>query len=239
MDANIRPDPMTMRVCAAAATAWQRIRCRGPTRTLLASCVVLASCLLATPQAGAAGIDERLANQAASPSAGSETRGYVISPGDQLRVLVQRMPELNVDVLVRPDGRISTPLVADLLASGKTPTEVAGALETALSVSVQAPVVSVIVLQATSRATQVRVLGQAVSPKAVPFRDGMTVLDLATETGGLSPFAAGNRARIVRVDSSGTHEIRVRLDDLLNRGRLSENRPLVAGDILVIPASWF
>jgi polysaccharide export outer membrane protein len=108
-----------------------------------------------------------------------------------------------------------------------------------LSVSVQAPVVSVIVLQATSRATQVRVLGQAVSPKAVPFRDGMTVLDLATETGGLSPFAAGNRARIVRVDSSGTHEIRVRLDDLLNRGRLSENRPLVAGDILVIPASWF
>ena len=218
-----RPGPAWWQACRAASVLG----------------AVLLAIAGASMQASAASPGGESWDPATAPPGAAVARGYLIAPGDQLRVLVQRMPELNVDVLVRPDGRISTPLVTDLPVSGKTPTEVAAALEAALSVSVQAPVVSLIVLQATSRTSQVRVLGQAVSPKAVPFREGMTLLDLATEAGGLSPFAAGNRAHIVRVDSGGTHQIRVRLEDLLNRGRISENRPLVAGDILVIPASWF
>jgi len=163
-------------------------------------------------------------------------QSYIIGPGDALRILVLRNADLNADVTVRPDGRISTPLVNDVVAVGKTPTQLGKDIETALGQFVRGPTVSVIVTQPTSRFSQVRVVGQAVSPKAIPYRSGMTVLDLVIEVGGLSQFAAGNRAKIIRYLPGGqTKEIHVRLHDLVDKGRITENIPLEPGDILFIP----
>jgi len=112
-------------------------------------------------------------------------------------------------------------------------------LRTALAEYIRDPSVSIMVLQATSRFSQVKVVGQAVAPKAVPYRSGMTVLDLVIEVGGLSQFAAGNRSKIVRAENGKTREIKVRLGDLLNKGKVSENVALKPGDILVIPETLF
>jgi polysaccharide export outer membrane protein len=154
--------------------------------------------------------------------------------------VVLQNPQLNAEVPVRPDGKISTPLANDVLAVGKTPTELAKAIEAALGEYVRAPNVSVIVSNPVSTFSQVRVVGQAVSPRAIPFRNGMTVLDLVIEVGGLSQFAAGNRAKIIRPSEQGAaKEIKVRLGDLLNKGKVSENITLQPGDILVIPETLF
>jgi polysaccharide biosynthesis/export protein len=164
---------------------------------------------------------------------------YVIGTGDVIRIVVVRNPDLTVEVPVRPDGRVSTPLVNDIVAVGKTPTALSKDLEKALGEFVRSPTVSVIVVQPTSRFSQVRVVGQGVNPRAVPYRNGMTVLDLVIEVGGLSQFAAGNRAKIIRTDRTGTHEIPVKLNDLLNKGRVVENVALQPGDVLFIPESFF
>jgi polysaccharide biosynthesis/export protein len=164
---------------------------------------------------------------------------YIIGPGDVLKILVLRNPELNADVPVRPDGKISTPLVNDVVAVGKTPTQLASEIDKMLSEFVRQPNVSVIVSHATSASSQVKVVGQAVTPRALPYRAGMTVLDLVIEVGGLSQFAAGNRAKIIRSDGTTTREIRVRLNDLLNKGQISENINLQPGDILFIPETLF
>jgi polysaccharide export outer membrane protein len=173
---------------------------------------------------------------AGAPGVGPD---YVIGPGDSLNVFVWRNPELTVTVPVRPDGKISTPLVEDMVAVGKTPAELARDIETVLAEYVKQPQVNIIVQNPVSRFSQVKVVGQVTRPAPVPYRDGMTVLDAVLEVGGLTPFAAGNRAKIVRTEDGKAREIKVRLDDLVKRGELDENVQLLPGDVIVIPESRF
>ena len=163
---------------------------------------------------------------------------YIIGPGDTLKISVLRSPDLDAEVPVRPDGKISTPLVNDVVAVGKTPTQLAREMEKVLSEFVRAPTVSVIVTRATSTRSQVMVVGQAVAPKAVPFHSGMSVMDLMVQVGGLSQFAAGNRAKIIRREGQTVKEIHVRLNNLM-KGEIKENVTLQPGDILVIPETLF
>jgi polysaccharide export outer membrane protein len=141
---------------------------------------------------------------------------------------------------VRPDGRISIPLVEDLVAVNKTPTQLAREIESFLAEYVRSPQVNVIVQGFVGTpGTQVRVLGQAIEPRSVPYRDRMTLLDLVLEAGGLTEFAAGNRSRVIRNVDGESREIRVRLDDLVRRGDIKENLLLQPGDILIIPEAVF
>ena len=175
---------------------------------------------------------------AVSPAA--TTQEYLIGPGDTLQVFVWEEPELSVTVPVRPDGRVSTPLIEDLTAVGKTPTQLEQEMERILSEFIRSPQVSVIVQTFVGTfENQIRVLGQAAQPKSVPYRDGMTLLDVMLEVGGLTEFAAGNRARVVRVVDGESKEIRVKLADLLRRGKVKENIPMRPGDIVIIPEAIF
>jgi polysaccharide export outer membrane protein len=165
---------------------------------------------------------------------------YVIGPGDSLNVFVWGDNELSTDVVVRPDGLITTPLVEDLQASGKTPTELARNLEARLSRFVKNPKVTVSVTDFVGRYTeQVRVVGQASRPQSLPYRDGMTLLDVIISVGGLTEYAAGNKATIVRKVAGKTHQFRVRLDDLIRDGDISANTRMMPGDVLIIPETWF
>jgi polysaccharide biosynthesis/export protein len=165
---------------------------------------------------------------------------YVIGPGDSLQVFVWRNPELSTTVPVRPDGRISVPLVEDMPVLGKTPTQVARDLENVLKQYVQEPIVNVIVTQFVGPfAQQVRVVGEAAKPQAVPYRAHMSVLDVMISAGGLTRFAAGNRAVIVRRAGNKEESLSVRLDDLLKDGDVSANVKMLPGDILIIPQSYF
>ena len=177
--------------------------------------------------------------EAAAPSATIATPDYVIGPGDAIRVFVLQNPELSAEVPVRPDGKITTPLVNDIVAVGKTAGVLSKDIEVALSEYVRSPTVSVIVTRTAGAFAQIRVVGQAASPKALPFRAGMTVMDAVIEVGGLSQYAAGNRAQVVRTEGAKVTRIRVRLQDLLNKGDIEENLPLRAGDVLVIPEARF
>lgn len=164
---------------------------------------------------------------------------YLIGPGDNLEISVWRNPELSRTVPVRPDGRISTPLIEDMQAVGKTPTQLARDLEAALGNYVKSPQVNVIVLSFVGTfAEQIRVVGQAAAPKALAYRRSMSVLDVMIEVGGLAPGAAGNRAKIIRRGADGqTTEIKVRLDDLLNEADMAWNIEMMPGDVLMIPES--
>ena len=182
------------------------------------------------------------ATAAAPASAKAGPAEYIIGAGDTLSVVVAQNPDLSAEsVPVRPDGRISTPLANDVVAVGRTPTQLAREIESKLRDFVRAPNVTVIVRTAVGELGQVKVIGKGVTaPKAVPYHSGMRVLDLVVAAGGLSQFAAGNRAMLVRTEADGaTHQIKVRLADLLGRGTVSENILLQPGDILVIPESWF
>jgi polysaccharide export outer membrane protein len=168
------------------------------------------------------------------------TAEYVIAPGDTLNVFVWRQPELSVTVPVLPDGRISTPLVEDMVAMNKTPTQLARDIEAVLSEYVRSPQVNIIVQNFVGTVrSQVRVLGQVVQPRAVSYRDRMTLLDVILETGGLTEFAAGNRSRVIRNVGGETRELRVRLDDLVNGGELEENILMQPGDVVIIPEAAF
>jgi polysaccharide export outer membrane protein len=163
---------------------------------------------------------------------------YVIGPGDTLQIFVWQHPEVSVTIPVRPDGKISTPLVEDLLAVGKTPTQLARDLEGRLGEYIRAPSVSVIVSGFVGTfENQVRVVGQAAQPQSIPYRDGMTLLDVMIQVGGLSSTAAGNRAKVVRSVDGKQAEIKVKVADLLNRGRIDANIPMRPGDVLIIPQS--
>lgn len=165
---------------------------------------------------------------------------YLIGPYDQLQVFVWRAEELSTKVTVRPDGRISTPLVEDMLAAGKTPTELADDVEAALAQYVKTPEVTVIVDQFSSTFDQqVRVLGEAQQPRAIPYQAGMTVLDVMLEVGGLTEFAAGNRAKLIRGRGEDETTFRVRLNDLMRRGDVSANISVRPGDVILIPESRF
>ncbi len=197
--------------------------------------ILLAACS-STPEmnaANSAGGGSNGAGGAASPL-------YLIGPGDTLNVFVWGDQELTTDVVVRPDGLITTPLVEDLQASGKTPTELARNLEARLSKFVKNPQVTVSVRQFVGRYTeQVRVVGQASQPQSLPFREGMTLLDVIIEVGGLTEFASGNSATIVRKIEGKTSQYRVRLDDLIRDGDISANVRMMPGDVLIIPETWF
>lgn len=165
---------------------------------------------------------------------------YVIGPGDSLEVFVWGHDDLSTVVAVRPDGNISTPLVEDMQAAGRTPTLLARAIEERLSEYVRSPTVTVIVQQFVGEYDQqIRVVGQATEPKSLNYRSGMTLLDVMIEVGGLSEFAAGNKARIVRRQGGEEIVIDVRLRDLLNRGDMSQNVRMQPGDVLIIPESAF
>jgi len=165
---------------------------------------------------------------------------YLIGPGDSLQVFVWGQPDLSVTVQVRPDGRVTTPLIEDIEAVGKTPTQLSNEMEKILAEFIRSPEVNVIVQEFVGTfGNQVRVLGQAAQPRAVPYRDKMTLLDVMTEVGGLSRFAAGNRARVVRTVDGETTEIRVRIQDLLNRGKIKENMAMQPGDVVIIPEAVF
>jgi polysaccharide biosynthesis/export protein len=164
---------------------------------------------------------------------------YIIGPGDSLQIFVWRNPELTVTVPVRPDGKITTPLVSDMVAVGKSPSILARDIEAVLSEFVRTPQVNVIVGSAVSTFSQVKVVGQVKQPQALPYRDGLRVMDLVLASGGMTDFAAPNRARIVRMEGSKTVEKRVRLGDLMNKGDLKQNFELRPGDVLLVPESLF
>jgi polysaccharide export outer membrane protein len=169
----------------------------------------------------------------------SITPDYVIGPGDELQVFVWRNPELTVTVPVRPDGKISTPLNEDMQAVGKTPVQLGRDVEKVLSIYVKTPQVNIIVTKPASAFSQVKVIGQVLHPAAVPYRDGLTVLDAVLAVGGLANFAAGNRAHIVRLENGRETQLNVKLDALVNNGDMSQNLKLKPGDVLVVPESRF
>jgi len=179
-------------------------------------------------------------NDSAQEPEGTAAAEYLIGPGDSLQVFVWGQPDLSVTVPVRPDGRVTTPLIKDLQAVGKTPTQLSDEMEEILSEFIRSPEVNVIVQGFVGTfGNQIRVLGQAAQPRAVPYRDKMTLLDVMIEVGGLTRFAAGNRTRVVRAVAGETKEIRVRLDDLLNRGKIKENILMSPGDVVIIPEAIF
>jgi polysaccharide export outer membrane protein len=168
------------------------------------------------------------------------TGEYIIGPGDDLNVFVYRAPELSAIVPVRPDGHISTPLAADITAAGRTPTQLAQALEARLRQYVKEPTVTIMVTGFVGPSDrQVRVIGEVAEPLEVPYRNGMTVLDLMIAAKGLTPFAAGNRALIVRQEPGGPKKFSVRLSDLLKDGDISQNVAMQPGDTVFVPQAWF
>jgi polysaccharide export outer membrane protein len=174
---------------------------------------------------------------AAAPSVPQD---YLIGPGDTVNVTVWRNPEVSMSVSVRPDGKITTPLVEDLVASGKTSTELARDIEKALSKYIQQPVVTVIVTNFSGPySQQIRVIGQAAKPQALAYRHGMSLMDVLIAVGGVTEFAAGNRANIIRNVEGKQQKLPVRLSDLIRDGDISANVPMQPGDILVIPESYF
>lgn len=162
---------------------------------------------------------------------------YLIGPGDTLQVFVWRNPELTTTVPVRPDGKISTPLVEDLVAVGKTPSQLARDIETVLAEFIRSPQVNVIVSVPVSAFSQIKVIGQVTTPQSLPYREGMRVLDAVLASGGLGPFAAGNRSKIVRrVDGKDT-TLKVKIASLINDGDMKQNLELKPGDVLIVPES--
>lgn len=172
--------------------------------------------------------------QAASPE-----YNYLIGPGDNVNVQVWRNPEISASVPVRPDGKITSPLIEDLPAMGKDPTTLARDMEKALEKYIREPIVTVIVTGFVGPySEQIRVVGEAAKPQALPYKQKMTLLDLMIAVGGMTDFADGNGASILRT-SEGNKQYGVRLKDLLKRGDVSANVDMKPGDILIIPQSWF
>lgn len=189
---------------------------------------------------GADGTEQPTAPQPAAPAPAASDPAYVIGPGDAIQIFVWRSPELSVTVPVRPDGKISSPLVEDMVAVGKTPSQLARDIEARLAEYVRTPQVNVIITAPANAFNQVKVIGQVKSPKSLAYRTGMTALDAVLETGGLSEFAAANRAILVRKDDKGKEtRLKLRLNDIVKKGRLEGNVELKPGDVLIIPESVF
>jgi len=165
---------------------------------------------------------------------------YMIGPGDGLRVFVWANPELSTQAAVRPDGLVTIPLVEDVKASGLTPTQLARDLEKRLSKFIKNPKVTVTVTNFVGRyKEQIRVVGQAAKPQSLAYRENMSLLDVVIAVGGLTEFAAGNRASIVRTVNGEKQQIEVKLDNLIRDGDISANVNMLPGDVLIIPESWF
>lgn len=207
---------------------------------------MMAAALLAGMLAGCSSSDVlsskelRLSAPTTTEAAAAAAPEYLIGPLDNLEIFVWRAPELSTKITVRPDGRISTPLVNDMVAAGKTPSKLAGDLEKELLKYVKTPQVTVIVSDFTSTFDQqVRVIGEAQKPIALPFQSGMTVLDVMVAVGGLTEFAAGNRATLIRGVGEARQSYRLKLDDLLRKGKIAANVPVLPGDVILIPESVF
>jgi len=169
-----------------------------------------------------------------------ESPMYQIGAGDSLTIFVWRNTELTTTVTVRPDGRISVPLINDLYVEGKSPSDLSHEIETKLGEYIKDPLVTVIVGGFVGTfPQQVRIVGQATQPKAIPYRANMTVLDVVIQAGGLTQFADGNNTTLVRIEDDKPKEYRVRLDDLLKDGDITANLPLLPGDILIVPQTFF
>ncbi len=175
----------------------------------------------------------------APATAASPEYNYIIGPGDSVNIVVWRNPELSTTVPVRPDGKITTPLVEDLPAMGRDATTLARDIEKALEKYIRDPVVTVIVGGFNGPySEQIRVIGEAAKPQALPYKQKMTLLDVMIQVGGITDFADGNAASILRT-SQGNKQYNVRLKDLLKRGDISANAEMQPGDVLIIPQSWF
>jgi polysaccharide biosynthesis/export protein len=205
----------------ASHSANQLLRCM----LMLAAALLLASCANRYPPAPA--------------SAATADYNYKIGPLDSVNIIVWRNPELSTTVPVRPDGKISTALVTDMQAAGLTPEELAAALRVAFAKYIREPVVSVVVTSFQGASSeQIRVIGEATRPQAIPYRQGMTLLDVMIQVGGLTDFADGNGAVLVR-GKEGGKQYSVRLKDLLKRGDVSANVDVRPGDVLIVPQGWF
>ena len=219
---------MTFRARHGASRAAAR-----PAALLLPALLLAACAGRGQPAAGADPASVAEADQAA-------TETYVIGPGDQLGIFVYHAPDLTTDVPVRPVGRISIPLVQEVVASGKTPPQLAAEITEALKKYVKDPTVTVTVRSFVGPFDrQVRVIGEATDPQAIAFREHMTVLDVMIATRGLTKFAAGNSAVIVRRVNGEQKSIKVRLSDLIKDGDISQNVDVLPGDTIIIPQTWF
>src|SRR4051794_16184910 len=170
------------------------------------------------------------------------SENYIIGPSDELTLFVWRNQELGAHVQVRPDGRITTPLISDMVAAGKTPAQLADDIRAALSQYIQEPLVSVMVDRPQgSFSQQVRIVGATAHPAALPYRANMTLLDAMIAVGGLSEYAAGDRSRLIRVDraTGNQHQYDLRIASLLRRGDIRANVRLEPGDVIIIPESMF
>lgn len=195
----------------------------------------LAVCALALAACGSFG----RSYPPAPASASVQDYNYIIGPGDTVNIIVWRNPELSLIVPVRPDGKVSTPLVDEIEATGKTSVQLARDVEKILEKYVRDPVVTIIVTSFVGPyAEQIRVIGEAARPQVLPYKKNMTVLDVMIAVGGLTDFAAGNSATILR-SSEGNRQYAVRLRDLVRRGDVSANVEMRPGDILIIPQSYF
>lgn len=175
----------------------------------------------------------------APASAATADYNYIVGPGDALNIIVWRNPELSMSVPVRPDGKVTTPLVDELVAQGKTSSEIARDVEKALGKYVRDPIVTVIVTTFVGPySEQIRVVGEAAKPQFLPYKQKMTLLDVMIAVGGLTDFADGNAASILRA-AEGDKRYAVRIKDLIKRGDLSANVEMKPGDVLVIPQGWF
>ena len=193
--------------------------------------------LLATVVVAAAGCSST--HPPAPVTAASPDYRYLIGPGDSISIVVWRNPELSNTVTVRPDGRVTTALVEDLQAMGKDPTTLARDIEKELAKFIRDPVVTVIVAGGVGPYTeQIRVVGEAAKPQALSYKQKMTLLDVMIAVGGITDFADGNRATILRT-GDGNKQYGVRLRDLVKRGDVSANVDMKPGDILIIPQSWY
>lgn len=164
---------------------------------------------------------------------------YIIGPGDTVNIIVWRNPELSMTVPVRPDGMIAGPLIEDMPAMGKTPTALGRDMEKALGTFIRDPVVTVVVtVFKGTHSEQIRVVGEASKPQALPYSQNLTLLDVMIAVGGLTDFADGNGATLMR-PAEGNKQYSVRLKDLIRRGDISVNVDMKPGDVLIIPQSWF
>lgn len=207
-----------------------------PVLAALVGCGLLSACAVPNQNATSAAATTAAATQS---QMGQE---YVIGSGDVLSIFVYHAPELSEpDVPVRPDGRISVPLIQDIPASGKTAAELSKEIAAQLTKYVRDPNVTVIVRNFVGPLNrQIKVIGEATEPQAIPYRDHMTLLDVMIATKGLTKYAAGNRAMVVRRTASGQDKIiHVRLGDLINDGDISQNIAMQPGDTLIIPQTYF
>ena len=185
------------------------------------------------------GCASRTTHPPAPASVASPEYTYLIGPGDNVNIIVWRNPDLSTSVPVRPDGKITVPLVEDLPAIGKDSTSLARDIESALAKYIRDPVVTVIVTGFVGPySEQIRVVGEAARPQALPYRQNMTILDVMIAVGGITDFADGNQAHILR-PADGNKLYNVRLKDLQRRGDVSANVDMKPGDVVVIPQSWF